>query len=560
MRTLMMGLLLTTALPAFADTFELDTDVTAALITGNGGVVTYTSEVALTPGRHTLVSFLPVAGYRDAVLDTRIGDPASVRIVAQSTTTEFAKPIKRLQSDQEVAAQNAFEDAQRARRVHGEKMDIKDADLKAATTQLNLIKITSNTGFGTPEAGINAEQVIAVTTALGELLKTATVNYTKAKTEYTEMVYEMRRLDEDVKFTKSVWDSLKPENHVDLVQVTTQIEVSAAQTAKVEFDNLEPAYWSPAYKAELTQDGAEGKLLLHRKATVQVGRAGVKPLDAWDAVDITLSTANLSDRTDTRIPWPDIQTLIDESRLQKRKSINGASYSRMASDAEEPVVESVELYEESPNSTSFAGQTLLFTIGGKSSIDWSTESSSFNIDTLSFDVDLYAMANAATEKNAFLYTDLKNDTGGVLLSGPVKLHRDGTLIGNTYLPQLVPNQDEPVGLGPLYGVQIKRDTLSVEEGDSGFISSKSEINREYRTTIISSLSYDMPTKLLDVIPTSENEDLVIRMNASPRPTDENRKGKRGVLVWDMDLGAGDTEVVTFGYQMKWPSGQVPVQK
>ena len=559
MRPLIAGLLLTTALPAFADTFELDTNITAALITGNGGVVTYTSEVALTPGRHTLVSFLPAVNYQDTVLDTRIGDPNSVRIVAQSTTTEFAKPIRHEPSAAETAAQIAFETAQAAQRVFEQTYEVKQAEVTAAQTQLKLLNVTAQNGFGTPENGINAEQLVAVATALAETSKQATLALSTAKTELLAMEPQREKLRKDVQHAANVLSALKPQAHSDLVQITTQIEVTDAQTATIEFDNLEPAYWSPTYTAELIQDGTEGKMLLHREATISVGRAGVKPLDAWYAVDITLSTANLSDRTDTRIPWPDIQTLIDESRLQKRKSISSTAFGRLA-DMEEPAVESVELFEETPNTSSFAGQTLLFTLGGKNNIDWTTESSSFNIDTLSFDVDLYAMANAATEKNAFLYTDLKNDTGGVLLAGPVALHRDGTLIGQTHLPQLVPNQDEPIGLGPLYGIQIKRDTLSVEEGDSGFITSKSEVNRAYRTTLISSLNYDMPTKLLDVIPTSENEDLVVRMDASPRPSDENRDGKRGVLVWDIYLGAGDTETVTFGYQMKWPSGQFPIQK
>lgn len=561
MRPLIAGLLLTTALPAFADTFELDTDVTAALITGNGGVVTYTSELALTPGRHTLISFLPAAGYSDTVLDTRIGDPASVRIVAQSTTSEHAKPIRIEPSAEQTAAQTAFETAQAAQRAFEQTYEVKQAEITAAQTQLKLLAVTAEKGFGTPENGINAEQLVAVATALADTTKTATLALSTAKTELLAMEPQREKLRKDTQHAADVLSSLKPDAHQDLIQVTTQIEVTQAQTAKVEFDNLEAAYWSPTYTAELTQDGTDGTLLLHREATVSVGRAGIKPLDAWGAVDITLSTASLSDRTDTRIPWPVIQTLIDESRLQKRKSVSGASYSReMASDmAAEPIALSIE-EEQSGNTSSFAGQTLLFTLGGKNSIDWTTDSSSFNIDTLSFDVDLYAMANAANEENAFLYTDLKNETGGVILAGPVKLHRDGTLIGETRLPKLVPNQDEAIGLGPLYGIQIKRDTLSVEEGDSGFISAKSEVNRAFRTTVISSLSYDMPTKLLDVIPTSENEDLVIRMAANPRPSDENRDGKRGVLVWDIDLGAGDTEVVNFGYEMKWPSGQIPIQK
>ncbi|MEJ6707700.1 MAG: hypothetical protein QNK92_02605 [Amylibacter sp.] len=82
MRALMSALLLTTALPAFADTFELNTDVTAALITGSGGVVTCSADVALNPGLHTLIAFVPSIGYQETVLATRIGDPATVRIIS----------------------------------------------------------------------------------------------------------------------------------------------------------------------------------------------------------------------------------------------------------------------------------------------------------------------------------------------------------------------------------------------------------------------------------------------------------------------------------------------
>ena len=156
MRTLLTSLLLTTALPAFADTFELDTNVTAALITGNGGVVTYSTEVALTPGRHTLISFLPSVNYNDTVLNTRIGDPASVRIVAQSTTSEFAKPIRHEPSATEVAAGAAYEAALTAKRQFEQEYEIKQAEIAAAETQLELLQVTAKTGFGTPENGLNA--------------------------------------------------------------------------------------------------------------------------------------------------------------------------------------------------------------------------------------------------------------------------------------------------------------------------------------------------------------------------------------------------------------------
>ncbi|WGI22172.1 mucoidy inhibitor MuiA family protein [Amylibacter sp. IMCC11727] len=560
MRTLLAGLMITTALPAFADTFEPDTNVTAALITGAGGVVTYSADVELPAGRHTVIVHLPRQNWGKSVLDTRFGDTNAVRIISQAAGTDFATPVIRPPSAEELSAQAALEAAIAKQRSFEQDYEAKQADLTAAQTQLQLLQVTAETGFGTPDAGLNAEQILAVAQALGDTTKQASLALAQAKTNLLAMEPQRKALRKAVTEARETLASVQPESHVELIQITTDIDVASPQSVTIEFDNLETASWQPYYVAELDQDGDTGVLQLHRKANIFVGNQGEKPLDDWANVNVTLSTANLADQIGTRIPQSDLRTLVDEARLRKTKSISGASYEanrRVMGDAlAEPVIET---QEESAIGVSFSGQTLLFNLG-TNAVDWKTESTSFNIDTLTFDLDLYAMANAAQDENPFLYTDLKNETGGVLLSGPVSLHRDGTLIGDTYLPQLVPNQDEPVGLGPLYGIQLKRDILSVEEGDSGFITSKSEINRSFRTTLISSLSYDMPVKLLDVIPTSENEDLVIRMDASPRPSDENRKGKRGVLVWDLNLGAGDTEIVNFGYQMKWPSGQVPVQK
>lgn len=558
MKPLLAALLATTALPAFAETFTLDTKVTEALITGQGGVVTYAAPLSLTPGLHTLVATLPFDGYSNAVLDVRFGDATGVRVVSQASTTSHATPIRHVASAKLQAAQDALDAALAAQRSFEQSYETKQSAIAAAELQIELANSTAKAGFGKQTEALQADQIAAVAAALSDITRNAQQTIAQTRTELAAMDPKRQDLREDVAHAAEVVKALEPASYEQVQQVTTQIEVTQAQDVTVEFDNLQAAYWQPSYSADLTQTDATGTLQLHRTAVVSLSREGEKPLHDWTDVAITLSTANLQDRTNTNIPYPQLKRLVDEVEMRKSVSARSDYGSSVTMRVAEPVPAPMAEASDQSTGADFAGQTLLFNLGGGHSIDWTTASTTFNIDTLTFPVDLYAMANAAQDTNAFLYTDLKNDTGGILLEGQVKLTRDGTTIGTTYLPRLSPNQTEPIGLGPLYGIRLQRDTLNVAQGDSGFITSKSEVEQSYKTTLFSALDYDMPLRLLDVIPTSEDDDLVVRLQARPTPDETNRKGQRGVLVWNLDLAAGATQEVTFGYQMKWPSGKIPV--
>ncbi|GGA19212.1 DUF4139 domain-containing protein [Neptunicoccus cionae] len=559
MKPILAALFATTALPAFADTIVLKTEVTEALITGQGGIITYSAPVTLTPGTHSLIAYLPVSGYENAVPEVQFGGADGIRVISQSAANFHAPPIRRTPSAGLQVAIDARNQAQAALRAFEERYEENQASLLAAELKLTLVRSTAETGLAGQRDAIQADQLTAVADAIGETARAAQQRIAAIKTELASMEPERTVLQEDLAHAQEIVERLQPRSHEQIRQITTRIEVTAAQAVTVEYDNLQPAYWQPTYAADLTQAGAKGTLELRRSAKVSVSREGEKPFHSWDDVKITLSTANLRDSTGTVIPYPDLKRLVDEVKARKSGSV-GADYEtnvmRLDAPAPAPMVEAAE----QPAGANFAGQTLLFDLGDGHSMDWSAATSTFNIDTLVFSADLYGMANAARDENAFLYTDLENDTGGILLAGQVDLSRDGTPIGTTYLPRLSPNQTEPIGLGPLYGIRLQRDVLGVAEGDSGFITSRSEINQSYKTTLFSALDYNMPVKLLDVVPTSEDDDLNIRLQATPAPDELNRNGKRGVLVWDLELEAGTSQDVLFGYQMKWPVGKMPVPR
>jgi hypothetical protein len=62
--------------------------------------------------------------------------------------------------------------------------------------------------------------------------------------------------------------------------------------------------------------------------------------------------------------------------------------------------------------------------------------------------------------------------------------------------------------------------------------------------------------LRDAVPYSEQDDLEVEFEASPSVTRRDPDGQRGILEWDLEVPAGDTQEVTFDYTLTWPSGFV----
>jgi len=67
---------------------------------------------------------------------------------------------------------------------------------------------------------------------------------------------------------------------------------------------------------------------------------------------------------------------------------------------------------------------------------------------------------------------------------------------------------------------------------------------------------DWDVLLRDAIPYSEQDDLEVELSASPSVARRDPDGQRGILEWDLEISAGETEEVTFDYTLTWPNGYV----
>ena len=545
-------------IPAFAvaDTFEHRPNVTKAVIFGQGSTVTRSAAVSIPTGRHQIHLILPSTQNHFGIQPELAFDgPNAPRIVSTRLLQNNTPALRRDPSAETLAARNALQQAETRLRIFDEDLDAAKGAVATAQMALTLLQNLSDkpAKLVGDQAPLSGQALADLLVSLQEQSNAAHVTLTKARTKVQTLQQQRPDLVQAVQDAKQNLGAVEEPNQTYAI-FAIDVAANVPFTGDLSISQREPIFWQPSYIVDLTQKGDEGRLSLKRQAIIH--RAGNVARESWQDVSITLSTAQFDAPNAVFGPWPMIKGLVDAN--QRRKQISVQSSPRATADAmmPEPVVEEAGMAAPSVN---FSGQTVTFDLGDGHDFPWQADQLLFEIDTLNFPVDLYALSLAQSGV-ATLYTDFENTTGGLILSGQGQLYRDGTLISRINLPQFLPGQTEPLGLGPLYGLQIERQTLNVTEGDSGFLTTSNDIERSYRTTLTSTLDYKITARLLDVVPTSEDEDLQITTTASPRPSETNFDGKRGVLAWDIPMSAGASTTVEFGYRMRWPEGKIVIDK
>lgn len=524
------------ASPVLAKDFTLDSPVGSAIIFNQGASVTRTAETTLPVGRHRLTLMI-----REELPDIRFEGSGEIALIARETQEPLTLPAPKTAAVRNLEA--AFDTARAALAQSREAMDKVRARQATARMRLDFLQMLVSDTSGKP---IDPEAMQGIVTLVDSQAEAAFAVVSKAKTDLLTLERRHQELKDALARARDALERGTPPE-VTYTPLVLDVNVSVPFKGRVLINGLQRGNvgWHPVYEVNLVQNGNKGTLELHRKAAVSnYGEEG------WLDVALTLSTASVNSATRTQEPKPQLRGLRDPA--QNLRKTASAPYSRAESvPAVAPAV-MAEAVGDAFGGTELRGQTVVFRLGSGNDLSWNTENKLFDLDRISIPVDLYAMANAAADDVAYLYTDLTNETGGILLAGNGRLYRDGALVGDMNIPLIYPGAEANLGLGTLLGLQIEHNILNAKEGESGFISSSTETSREVQTLVTSRLDYPITLKLLDVLPTSENEGLVITMRASPKPVDKNRNGKRGVLEWQLDMQPGTKHTVSFSYKMQWP--------
>jgi uncharacterized protein (TIGR02231 family) len=541
MRALLVALLATTALPAFADTLAATSTITAVTVYPDGAKLTREVHfTAPTAGAHELL-------VTDMPSDS---DPGLIRLAPSDGLTLGAFNLRAdrlppredpLTPDQE-AAKAAVEAAEAAAEQAALALEAITAKVEAADAQVRFL--SSFTGAlpdgATPEtirsmaAMIGAETLAARQTALAARAELSPVR--KALTDAQEAVTK----------AQAAYDAL-PSADMDYTALSVAVTAAAAgeQTVTVT-QYVGNASWRPVYDLNLTRK--DGDALTLNRSVLVTQYTG----EDWAGVALTLSSSRPAEQAAPSQLWPELKSIGTEvdldDRAQKSAFGGGVLYEEAPSvEAAAPAITAGMAYE---------GDTVVYNYPEAVTVATGAEDLRLALDSLSFTPVVEAVAVPRLDKTAFVMANFTNASDEPLLPGDALLFREGVLVGSTWLEVIAPGVETDTGFGAIETIRVKREMPTRASGETGVFTSANQQSESAVITVENTGADSWPVRIIDQVAYSEQDDLEIEVTASPEPTETDVEGQRGILAWEFDLAAGGMQTITLEQTLTWPEGMV----
>jgi uncharacterized protein (TIGR02231 family) len=533
----------------WSDVTTVSSKVVAAKIFPSGAVVTREAAVTLAAGAHRVVVPDMPRELRVDSLQVGLGAPGGL-VVRAMNFRERSVPPEPVKTGEMMAAERDLRQAEAARdALVAERAVIRGA-LGSANLRIKFLNTLAEGKNPPPEADLSA-----TIGEIGSQLARATEDATAAEAALGATERQLAELQEAVERARAALDAVTPLRR-DTGTLVLDVVADAAFDGALYLSYSEfNTGWRPGYEINLEQDAASGDLRLIRQAVVHQ-----QTREDWADVAVTLSTAALGQSTQVTIPQSTIYWLRDKEEIMPLAKTTRGLSADMAQVQMEPMMEAAAPDAFGGATTALRGQTLEFELGPVAALDGDGSEQLFRLDVIARDVPLYALANARRDSFAYLYTDLKNETGGTLLAGPAAIYRDGTLVGHTRVPQTGNGDITELPLGALNGLQLEHRVLQFEAGDSRFITTRDTRSERFEVLIDSYLDYAIDLTVYEALPVSEDEDLNVQVQSVPSPTEQSIEGRRGVVGWKRSIAAGASEKISYGWTLRWPEDRELMQR
>ncbi|WP_323007199.1 DUF4139 domain-containing protein [Pseudorhodobacter sp.] len=538
----LLGFMLVVAAPLQAETIVAQSKITAVTVYPQGARLT--REVAFTApaGMHDLlVTDLPQATDPQTL---RIAPSEGVKIGAYSLRTDRLPPRAAAKSADQIAAEAALEAATAVAISAQLALDGVTARITAANAQIAYLG-----RLGATDAKAETEVLQSTARMIGAEVLAAAQTALAARADLPAAQKALKAADEAQQDAQAALEALsRPDK--DYAALSLALSLAAPGPGVIELTQfVDAATWSPLY--DIALDRAAGQVVIDRALLVSQDTG-----EDWAGVALTLSTAQPGNRPDPTTLWPDLHRIYDPAERSEKSVGRFASPAPMAEadmavgGMAEPVMEPALM-----TSAAFQGDIVVYAYPNPVDIADGVENLRLALDQIAVPASSKAQAIPRYDATAFMMAEFSNNSGQILLPGPATLTRDGAMIGQTQLEAIAPGAKTTLGFGAIEGLRLKRSMPSRAEGDRGVFSKSNQIEETAVLSVENLTDEAWPVRILEVIPHSEQEDLVITFVAVPPVTEQDTDDKRGVLAWDLTVPAGQTQDITLSTRESWPEGK-----
>ena len=523
-----------------ADTLTAASRVARVTLYPWGASVVRVVDLAAAPGVHELI--VPDLPYYT--------DAGSLRVAGQGITIGAVN----LQTDRLPVTETTPDPAIAAAKAEVERLEgvVRDRSAAIAAIRLRVDAANRQVAFlgklGQVE-GATPEDLRALARMVGEEVLAASQAAFAAEAEAKEAE---RAAEADIialdKARQALNALLNPDVE-DFAALVAAVEVGADGKGTVEITTFtSDASWQPVYDLRLTRVGAAKPALALERGVMVSQYSG----EDWRGVDLVLSTARPSDQSEPSYldAWlrrigPELPAmpLATAPRLEGK-----GLFDSYAAGEPVPVVETAAM--------EMMGATVTYHYGAPVDIRDGVEALRLKLDAITLAPDVVAEAVPVYDETAFMVASAVNNSGQVLLPGEATLFLDGAMVGLANLPMTAAGAELRMGFGPIDGLVLTRTVPERTEGDRGVIAKTNQQNETAVLTIENLTEEAWPMRVLDRVPYSEQEDLVITYKATPAASETDIDGKRGVLAWRATLAPGKTQTIRLETTLSWPTDQV----
>lgn len=525
----LMGPALLAGGAGLADTITATSKVTAVTIYPQGAMVTREVTFTAPAGRHdVLVSDLPGSTepqlLRVTSMDTELG-PFTLR-------EERLPPRTHPKSPEILAAEDAVKVARVA--LHGAQGTV--ASIRAEV-EAQQAQITFLTGVRMDGTGSTAEGLSAVSQMIGTEVLTARLAALAAEAGLPASEAEVTAAQEQLDQALAALESVS-QGDDDYVALAVTVTSNGGEGHLVVTHSVYDATWAPIY--DMALDRKAGQVTVQRGVLV-----GQYSGEDWSGVALTLSTARPSDQSEPTTLQPDLRR-IGEPQPEVSKMSDAGMEPQAVMAAPEMTVAVM----------GYQGDTVIYDYPTPVDLASGVENLRLALDKVTFAAKVVAQAVPRYDATAFVVASVVNSGPDILLPGQAYLYRDGALTGMVNLDSIAPGAGFDLGFGAIDGIKLTRDEPLRAEGERGIISTSTQIEEQAVLEVENLTGEVWPVRVLDLVPYSEQEELEITWSADPAASETDVDGKRGVLAWEFDLGAGATQAIRLNSLISWPEGQI----
>jgi uncharacterized protein (TIGR02231 family) len=162
----------------------------------------------------------------------------------------------------------------------------------------------------------------------------------------------------------------------------------------------------------------------------------------------------------------------------------------------------------------------------------------------------YVTAPVIAEE-AFLRAVVVNGSEHTLRPGNASVFHETEYVGTTRLDLWAPGEEVELALGVDERVRVERELVRRTAGKATLSGTKRR-EAEYRTKITNHGPRDATVTVLDQVPVSRDDGIVIKeVRAKPEPAETTELGE---LTWRLDLAPGKTGEITLGFRVDAAKG------